>query len=130
MELSSAWEGMDHFWVTYDAPRTRALHRAYRLRNIGFNPFWMAVAFMRLVAIFGKERPTVVLTDGAEIAIPAALIGRFLGCRIMFVEVWTRVRIPTLSGRIVYPFCDAFFVMWPEMLESYGHKARYVGGLL
>jgi hypothetical protein len=46
------------------------------------------------------------------------------------VEVWTRVRLPTLTGRILYPLCDAFFVMWPELLEAYGSKARYEGGFL
>ena len=130
MALSTAWDDMDHFWVTYDAPRTRALDRAYLLRNIGFNPFLMAKALLSIVRIFAIERPAVLITDGAEIAIPAVLVGRLLGCRIIFVEVWTRVSMPTMSGRIVYPFCHGFFVMWPEMLESYAPKAGYVGGLL
>src|SRR6185295_3201632 len=112
------------FWLTYDAPRTRSLPGAYRLRNIGFNPLLMAVSFVRILLIFARERPNVILTDGAEIAIPAVLIGRALGCRIVFVEVWTRVNVPTLSGRMLYPFCDAFFVMWPELLKAYGPKAR------
>jgi UDP-N-acetylglucosamine:LPS N-acetylglucosamine transferase len=100
------------------------------MRNIGFNPLLMAIGFARTLLVFARERPTVVITDGAEIAIPAVLIGRALGCRIVFVEVWTRVRLPTLTGRIVYPLCDAFFVMWPELLQSYGPKARYEGGLV
>jgi beta-1,4-N-acetylglucosaminyltransferase len=128
--LAPAWHGMGHFWLTYDAPRTRSLDGAYRLRNIGFNPILMAVALVRTLLIFARERPNVIITDGAEIAIPAVLLGRAIGCRIIFVEVWTRVSMPTLTGRIVYPFCDAFFVMWPEMLEAYGTKARYEGGLV
>jgi UDP-N-acetylglucosamine:LPS N-acetylglucosamine transferase len=121
---------MSHFWLTYDAPRTRLLPHAYLMRNIGFNPLLMAIAFARTLLVFARERPNVVITDGAEIAIPAVLIGRSFGCRIVFVEVWTRVRLPTLTGRIVYPLCDAFFVMWPGLLESYGPKARYEGGLI
>jgi hypothetical protein len=50
--------------------------------------------------------------------------------RIVFVEVWTRVRLPTMTGRIVYPLCDAFYVMWPDLLDEYGSKARFEGGLL
>jgi UDP-N-acetylglucosamine:LPS N-acetylglucosamine transferase len=121
---------MSHFWITYDAPRTRTLANAYRMRNIGFNPVLLAIGFIRTVRIFARERPNVVITDGAEIGIPAVLVGRALGCRIIFVEVWTRVRLPTLTGRILYPLCDAFFVMWPELLEAYGSKARYEGGFL
>jgi beta-1,4-N-acetylglucosaminyltransferase len=103
---------------------------AYLMRNIGFNPVLMMVGFVRTLLVFARERPNVVITDGAEIAIPAVVIARAIGCRIVFVEVWTRVRLPTLSGRIVYPLCDAFFVMWPELLESYGPKARCEGGLV
>jgi beta-1,4-N-acetylglucosaminyltransferase len=128
--LSSAWDGMRHFWLTYDSPRTRPLEPAYRLRNIGFNPVLLAIAFFRTAWIFARERPDVVVTDGAEIALPAVLIGRALGLRIIFIEVWTRVRLPTLTGRIAYPLSDAFFVLWPELLAAYGPKAQYEGGLL
>jgi UDP-N-acetylglucosamine:LPS N-acetylglucosamine transferase len=130
LALRTAWDEMSHFWLTYDAPRTRQLPDAYRMRNIGFNPLLMLVATIRTLLIFARERPNVVITDGAEIAIPAVLVARVLGCRIIFVEVWTRVRLPTLTGRIVYPLSDAFFVMWPELLDSYGPKARYEGGLV
>ncbi len=130
LALRPAWAGMSHFWLTYDAPRTRSMERAYRMRNIGFNPILMVIAFARMLLVFARERPNVIITDGAEIAIPAVFIGRALGCRIVFVEVWTRVRLPTLTGRIVYPFCDVFFVMWPELLDSYGPKARCEGGLV
>ncbi len=121
---------MRHFWVTYDAPRTRTLERAYRLRNIGFNPVLLGLAFLRTAWIFAHERPDLIISDGAEIALPAVFIGRMVGIRIVFIEVWTRVRLPTLTGRIVYPLCDAFYVMWPELQEAYGSKARYAGGLL
>jgi beta-1,4-N-acetylglucosaminyltransferase len=121
---------MRHFWLTYDAPRTRTLDRAYRMRNIGFNPLLLGIAFVRTAWIFARERPDVIITNGAEIAIPAVVIGRLFGVPIVFIEVWTRVRLPTLTGRIVYPLCDAFYVMWPELLEAYGSKARYEGGLL
>jgi beta-1,4-N-acetylglucosaminyltransferase len=130
LALNSAWRGLSHFWLTYDAPRTRKLERAYRIRNIGFNPVLLLIAFLRTAWIFARERPDVVITDGAEIALPAVLIARVLGLPIMFLEVWTRVRMPTLTGRIVYPFADEFYVMWPDMLDTYGAKARYEGSLL
>jgi UDP-N-acetylglucosamine:LPS N-acetylglucosamine transferase len=128
--LNSAWDGLPQFWVTYDSARTRKLEHAYRMRNIGFNPILLAIAFARIAWIFARERPNVVITDGAEIAIPAVLVGRLVHCRVIFVEVWTRVRMPTMTGRILYPLCDAFFVMWPDLLDAYGSKARYEGGLM
>lgn len=121
---------MSTFWLTYHSARTAELANAYRMRNIGFNPLLLLGALFRIAVIFARERPNVVITDGAEIAIPAMLIGRMMGCRIVFVEVWTRVRMPTLTGRIAYRLADAFFVMWPELLQAYGPKARYEGGFL
>lgn len=130
LHLENAWKDCDVVWITYDAPRTKTLEHAYRLRNIGKNPFWMAIAGLRIAVILVRERPAAVVSTGAEIAIPAFYLARLFGMRTVFVEVWTRVHRPTGTGRIVYPVTDHFFVQWPEMLSSYGRRARFVGALL
>lgn len=128
--LQEAWAGREVFWITYDAPRTRQLRHAYRLRNIGTNPWLMLVATVRVAAILLRERPGLLISTGAEIAIPTFYIARLLGIRTIFIEVWTRVRRPTGTGRLVYPVSDRFFVQWPELRPRYGRRARFVGGLL
>lgn len=130
LELQDAWADLDVFWITYDAPRTRGLARAYRLRNIGLNPWLMLVATVRVAAILLRERPQLIVSTGAEIAIPAFYLARVLRIRTVFIEVWTRVRQPTRTGKLVYPVADRFFVQWPELVERYGRRARFAGSLL
>jgi len=131
LDLADAYAHHETFFITYDAPRTRMLpRRKYLLRNIGFNVGWMAVAAFQILFILLSERPRVILSTGAEIAVPCFYLGRLLGMRTIFVETWTRVRNPTLTGRWVYPVASAFFVQWPELLRCYGAKAQYRGGLI
>ena len=38
------------------------------------------------------------------------------------------MKTPTLTGRLLRPFADRFYVQWEELLEVYP-KAIYVGGV-
>ena len=46
----------------------------------------------------------------------------------MYIESYAKVRTPTLTGKLLYPFADRFYVQWRELLEFYP-KAVYVGGV-
>jgi UDP-N-acetylglucosamine:LPS N-acetylglucosamine transferase len=48
---------------------------------------------------------------------------------LVFIETNSRIVKPSLTGRILYPFADLFFVQWKPLLKKYGKKAKY-GGLL
>lgn len=130
LQLADAWKDKETFWITYKSPRTRNLGNAYLLTNIGINPIRMAIATVQIAWILLRERPDAVVSTGSEIAIPAFYIGKIVRARTIFVEVWTRVRRPTGTGRLVYAVSDCFLVQWPQMLEHYGPKARFMGSLL
>ena len=130
LQLADAWQGADSFWITYRSARTAQMPRTYLLTNIGINPVRMAIATVRIALILLRERPDAVISTGSEVAIPAFYLARLMGARTIFVEVWTRVRRPTGTGRLVYPVSDHFLVQWPELLERYGHKARFEGSIL
>jgi beta-1,4-N-acetylglucosaminyltransferase len=129
-ELSEAWAGHDCIWITYRSRRTERLPNAYLVTNIGLNPYRMIWAALKIALVFARERPDLVISTGAEIAIPAFLIARILGIHSIFIEVWTRVVTPTGTGRIVYPLATRFYVQWPELLNHYGRKAEFGGALL
>lgn len=129
--LSSAFESDDWFYITYDTDRTQDLDaEAYLLRNINTNPFRMGLAFLKIARVLLAERPDVVLSTGAEIAVPAFYLGALLGCETVFIESWCHVRSRSLTGRIVYPVSDVFLVQWPQLVELYGEKARYEGTVI
>jgi hypothetical protein len=68
------------------------------------------------------------LSTGAALAVPFFIVGRVLGIRLVYVESFTRVHRPALSGRLVYPLTDAFFVQWPT--SSRRRHAIYAGSVV
>ena len=73
-----------------------------------------------------RMRPRVVFSTGAGPAVPFALVAKFIfGSSVVFLESLTRVKKPSLTGRIMYHLSDYFFYQWPE-LESYYPAGKYV----
>jgi beta-1,4-N-acetylglucosaminyltransferase len=129
LQLMEAFEGHETFFITYDSQRTRALGCRYLLKNIGTNPLVMALAFPSTLRILLKERPSLIVSTGSEIAIPAFYLAKFLRINTVFIESWARVIEPSGTGRIVYPVADVFLVQWERLLTRYGKKAKYEGAI-
>ena len=70
LQLMDAFEGHDVFFITYDSPRTRELKNEYLFDNLGENPLKLLSSLPRIFRILHKERPHVIVSTGAEIAIP------------------------------------------------------------
>ena len=130
LHLEEAFEGHETFFITYDSPRTRTLGHKYLLKNIGTNPLVMAQASFSIFRILRKEKPRLIISTGAEIAIPAFYLAKLLRIKTIFIESWTRVDQPTGTGKIVYPCSDVFLVQWQQLLAKYGKKATYNGAIL
>jgi UDP-N-acetylglucosamine:LPS N-acetylglucosamine transferase len=131
--LWSAFSEHECLLVTYRCERTEKadlVQRKYLIQNIGKNPWRMAKAFVSALLILSREGPDVVLSTGSEIAIPFLWIGKLVGAKTVYVESWCRIRTRSGTGPLVYPVADLFLVQWPEVLNLYGPKARYEGGLL
>ncbi len=62
--------------------------------------------------ILRRERPALILTTGAGVAVPFALVGKVLRIPTVFVESFTRVNRPSLTGRVMYYLADRFFYQW------------------
>jgi UDP-N-acetylglucosamine:LPS N-acetylglucosamine transferase len=121
---------IDSILITYTSIRTDDQRRTYRLRNIGANPFRLLVGLLRMALILAKERPTAIVSTGAEIAIPAFLLGKVLGMKLIFVESLSRVQEPSGTGFLLYPLADLFLVQWPQLVSRYGSRAEYAGAVL
>jgi len=118
----------DAFLITYDHPRTRNLKiKKYLLPNFGENPLKLLKYLPFIAKILIKEKPDVIISNGAEIAIPLFYLAKILSIKTVFIECYTRVNQPTITGKLVYPISDGFLVLWEEMLPKYGKKAYYFG---
>lgn len=116
-------QAADRFWVTFDkedANTALAGERVYHcffptnrnLKNTVRNTL-LAIRVLR------KERPDLIVSSGAAVAVPFFAIGKLLGAKTIYIEVFDRVDAPTLTGRLVRRMTDLFVVQWPEMVAVY-----------
>jgi UDP-N-acetylglucosamine:LPS N-acetylglucosamine transferase len=132
LRLAPWWGAHDRFWVTFELPdATGALtgERVYWChhptnRNLP-NLLRNASLARRVVA---AERPDLIVSSGAAVALPFFAWGRAFGARTAFLEVVDRIEHPTLTGRLVRPWCDLYLVQWPEQ-QAWYPRARLVGPL-
>jgi len=112
-----------------------AVTRLWPVKFIGFHGIGLVanlvVGFFQWLWILAAERPDVIFSTGAEVAIVPIVVGKcLLRSRTVYLETASRKESPSRTGKLVYPFCDAFFVQSPALLKHYGPRARYVGSLL
>jgi UDP-N-acetylglucosamine:LPS N-acetylglucosamine transferase len=117
------WKGHDRLWVSFDTPDVRsalvderlvtAHHPTTRnLRNLLRN---LLLAFR----VLRSERPDVVISTGAGVAVPFFWLARLMGIGTVYLEVFDRIESPTLTGLLCYPVADAFLVQWDSQLPFY-----------
>jgi len=81
--------------------------------------------------IFLKERPSIVFSTGAELAIAPFYMFWLLGVKgRIFLDTATKPVTVSKTARLIYPVCDVLLVQWPELVEKLGHKARYWGRVI
>lgn len=130
LQLMPAFEGHNTFFFCYDGETTRHLPNAHRVPNMARNPIEMAKNLYRLGQLFAAEKPDLVVSTGAEIAIPAILMGKLYGAKSLYIECGAQVTRPSFTGRIMYYLADQFFIQWPELMAAYGPRARLRGSFI
>jgi UDP-N-acetylglucosamine:LPS N-acetylglucosamine transferase len=80
------------------------------------------------VRVLRRARPRAVLTTGAGVAVPFALVGRLFGARVVYVESVTRIERPSLSCQLIVPFAARVYVQWEDLLASLP-QARFCGSV-
>ena len=81
------------------------------------------------VRLLRRERPSLVVSAGAGVAVPFFVVAWLLRIPTVFIEVYDRVDTPTMTGRLCGPFTTRRIVQWESQLEFYP-DAHLVGPLL
>lgn len=133
LRLETVWRGRDHFFVTTDEETAHMLGaqaRAYPVPAANrTNPLRIAAMIIACAHIIRRERPGVIITTGAAAGCIAALIGKWYGAKIVWIDTISHTEHLTLSGRIVRPFADRFYVQWPHLTERY-RETIYAGTVI
>lgn len=125
LQLEPLWRPYEVFFILNDETPVPLPYRSYRIAHAerDLRVLWNLWECARILY---RERPAVILSTGAGPAVPAALIGKLLGARIIFIESFACVRTPSLTGRLLYPLADHFFYQW-EALRAHFPRGTYAG---
>jgi beta-1,4-N-acetylglucosaminyltransferase len=131
--LKDWWSRYDRFWVTFEKEDA-----VYLLKNEqtywGYFPTNRNIKNLMKNTILAfkvlrREKPDLIISTGAGISVPFFYVGKLLGSKLIFIEVYDRIDSPTLSGRLVHPLADAFILQWEEQKKFYA-KGQILGQLL
>ncbi|MDF5724751.1 MAG: UDP-N-acetylglucosamine--LPS N-acetylglucosamine transferase [Rhizonema sp. PD37] len=128
--LSSFWSEHERVWVSDRKKDTIILEESENVHWLPYQAPRDVLALLRnlpeTLKILRLEKPDVVISTGASLAINFAFLGKLLGKKFIFIESISRSYGLSISGRIVYSISDEFYVQWPELCEKY-KKAIFRG---
>lgn len=128
-KLYSFWGKHECVWVTFKTDSTELLLNGEKVywaygptnRNI---PNLLRNVYLAYT-VLKTEKPGLVMSTGAGVAVPFIILASLLGIKTAFIESFTRVRELSLSARLVLPFLDKLYVQWEELAAKYS-KAQLI----
>ena len=133
-QLKDVYNKYDCFYVVTRTKATEAMKQKHYIVSdlVRKNKIVMLLRMMRMaleqIRIFIVERPDVILTTGAAVAIPMCLIGKMFHRKVIYIESFARMTTPNKTGLLIYRFADLFIIQWEE-LKKYYPKAVYGGSI-
>lgn len=130
--LKPFWKSKDRFWVTFDKEDARSklknekMYTCYYPTNRNINA--LVKNTILAIKVLHKEKPDLIISSGAAVAVPFFYVGKMMGAKLVYIEVFDRYDKPTLTGKMVYPIVDKFIVQWEEEKKVYP-KAINLGSI-
>lgn len=131
LEESSVWPVQPSMYIsTLSITKNKPDASCYRIGECDRNtPFQIVRVFQKSIAIAFKERPDIIVTTGSLPLAIFAIASRLFGCKVIWIDSISQIDKISMSGRLVKPFADKFFVQWPELAARYP-DAIYRGELI
>ena len=121
--LKPFWKDEERFWVTFDKEDARSILKDEKMYSCHFptnrNLKNLIKNTFLAIIVLKKEKPDVIISSGAAVAVPFFYIGKLFGAKTVYIEVFDRIDKPTVTGKLVYPVTDKFIVQWEEMKKVY-----------
>ena len=130
--LKPFWQDKERFWVTFNKEDANSILEGEQVYHCYYptNRSLKALLINTRLAwkVLRKERPDVIVSSGAAVAVPFFYPGKLFGMKTIYIEVFDRIDKPTMTGKMVYPVTDRFIVQWEEMKQVY-KKAINLGSI-
>ena len=130
--LKPFWQDKERFWVTFNKEDANSILEGEQVYHCYYptNRSLKALLINTRLAwkVLRKERPDVIVSSGAAVAVPFFYLGKLFGMKTIYIEVFDRIDKPTMTGKMVYLVTDRFIVQWEEMKQVY-KKAINLGSI-
>lgn len=121
--LKDFWKDKKRFWVTFDKKDAQSIlkeeKKYYCYYPTNRNIINLIKNTFLAIKVLKKEKPDLIISSGAAVAVPFFYIGKLMGAKTVYIEVFDRIDKSTLTGKLVYPVTDKFIVQWEEMKKVY-----------
>ncbi|OJG52425.1 hypothetical protein RV06_GL000996 [Enterococcus haemoperoxidus] len=121
--LNKLGETFELYIVTEKTMYNYSSTDTYFLKQLNRKELFFIIKFLwnsiLSIRIFFKEKPDIIISTGALSVIPTYLIGKIFGKKLIFIESFAKVSSPTLTGKLLYKFCDIFIIQWEELKKFY-----------
>jgi len=132
LQIKKAFENYEHFFVTFyreDIKDKLKGKKIYFICDPKRNPIKFFKNFVQSLKIFLKEKPNVVISTGAGMALAMLFIAKIFRKKIIYIESMASVFRPSFTGKIAYYIADLFIIQWKH-LKKYYPRAIYCGALI
>ena len=133
IQLRPWFEQHSRMWVTFELPDAVSL-LAQERTVWAFHPTTRNIPNLlrnlRLAwTVLRRERPRVIISSGAAIAVPFFWIGKLFGAKNVYLEVIDRIDSRTLTTRLCSPVTDLLVVQDEQQAQMFP-GAAVIGRLL
>jgi UDP-N-acetylglucosamine:LPS N-acetylglucosamine transferase len=122
IQLKELWKKREHYWVSdrrSNAVELSKKEKVYFTTVPARNYFKLMINFVQSLRIFLVEMPDVVISTGADVAVPTCIIAKLFGKKVVYIESFAAVYKPSESGKIMHKNADLFFYQWKELKKNY-----------
>lgn len=131
--LKPWWSQRDVCWVTFPTEDGKSLLAGQRT-VYAYAPTTRSIKnlirnSLLAVRVLLKERPDVIVTTGAGVALPFFVLGKMTRVPTVYIEVFDRIDHAPLTARLCRPFTSRMLVQWEEQQALYD-GSTVVGRLL
>lgn len=122
-QLRPFWGTQERRWVTFRTDVTEAqlegeiVEWAWCPTNRNIPNLFRNLGLAWYILL--RDRPDLVVSTGAGVAVPFLMLGKLLGCQTIFIESITRVTDLSLSAKLSLPFLNVLYVHWSQLQHRY-----------
>ncbi len=99
------------------------------LRHAERNLFQI-INIIEAIHFINKLRPSLFISTGSSPAVWLGLISRLFNIKVIYIDCLSKVKSPTLTGKLMYYIANKMYVQWPYIEKDFFPRAYFEGNLL